>query len=121
MAALREAGSTWGEQGCGKWCAEHALAPLPACAAAAMLTVVFVRAEFFTLAIAGLILGLCDDCSCSTSQSHFCSRMAELMGQQWPSPPGSGLTTKRKKQEAGADGGPQWPDAQHWMLPFAAL
>ena len=58
MAAMREAGSAWSEQGCSRWCAEPALPLLAACAAAAVLTVVFARAEFFTLAITGLMLKL---------------------------------------------------------------
>ena len=79
MAALREAGSAWSEQGCSTWCAEPALPLLTACAAAAVLTVVFARAEFFTLAIAGLILRLSGNRSSSTSRSPSCCRMAELI------------------------------------------
>jgi hypothetical protein len=120
MAAMREAGSAWSEQGCSRWCAEPALPLLTACAAAAVLTVVFARAEFFALAIAGLTLELSDDRSSSTSWSPSCCRMAELMDQQGPSPPGSSLTTQQMEQEAGADGGPQWPNTQHWIQSFDA-
>ena len=104
MAARREAGSAWSEQGCSRWCAEPALPLLTACAAAAVLTVVFARAEFFTLAIAGLMLELSDDCSRSTSWSPSCSRMAVLMGQQRPSLQGSSLEPQLLQQHANAIG-----------------
>ena len=50
---LREAGTPWHEQGCSKWCAARALPRVTACAAAAVLTAVLARAEYFTLATAG--------------------------------------------------------------------
>ena len=49
----REAGTLWHKQGCSKWCAACALPRLAACAAAAVLTAVLARAEYFTLATAG--------------------------------------------------------------------
>ena len=121
MAARREAGSAWSEQGCSRWCAEHALPLLAACAAAAVLTVVFARAEFFTLAIAGLILRLSGNRSSSTSRSPSCCRMAELEAQQGLSPPGGALEPQQKQQHAGASqhGLEAW--SQHGMLLFAAL
>ena len=67
MAARREAGSAWSEQGCSRWCAEPALPLLAACAAAAVLTAVLARAEYFTLAPAGTTLELSDDGSWSTT------------------------------------------------------
>ena len=43
------------------------------------------------------------------------------LNQQGPSLLESSLTTKQMVQEAGADGGPQWPNTQHWILSFDAL
>ena len=121
MAARREAGSAWSEQGCSRWCAEPALPLLAACAAAAVLTVVFARAESFMLAIAGLTLKLSDDCSRSTSWSPSCSRMAVLMGQQRLSPQGSSLEPQLLLQHANASRSRSELGPQHGMLPSAAL
>ena len=121
MAALREAGRAWSEQGCSRWCAEPALPLLAACAAAAVLTVVFARAEFFTLAIAGLTLELSDDRSSSTSWSPSCSRMAKMMGQQRPSPPGSSLEPRLQQQHANASQHRSEAWLQHGMMRFAVL
>ena len=65
-AARCEAGSAWSQQSCSKWCDKHALSPLTACAAAAMLTAVLARADSSTLASAGHTLELSDGCSWST-------------------------------------------------------
>ena len=81
ICAAREAGSAWSQQSCSKWCDKHALSPLAACAAAAMLTAVLARADSFTLASAGHTLELSDDRRCSKSRSSSFSRRALLEGQ----------------------------------------
>ena len=70
---LREAGTPWHEQGCSKWCAARALPRVTACAAAAVLTAVLARAEYFTLAPAGTTLELSNDGSCSTTSGSASS------------------------------------------------
>ena len=67
FAKLREAGTPWHEQGSRKRCAARALPRMAACAAAAVLTAVLARAEYFTLAPAGTTLELSDDGSWSTT------------------------------------------------------
>ena len=61
FSKLREAGTPWHEQGSRKRCAARALPRMAACAAAAVLTAVLARAEYFTLAPAGTTLDLSDD------------------------------------------------------------
>ena len=88
---LREAGTPWHEQGCSKWCAARALPRVTACAAAAVLTAVLARAEYFTLAPAGTTLELSDDGSWSTTSGPGSSGSAQLMGLQVALPPASSL------------------------------
>ena len=88
---LREAGTPWHEQGWSKWCAARALPRVTACAAAAVLTAVLARAEYFTLAPAGTTLEQSDGCSWSTPRSRSCTMMAQLVCLQAAWPPASSL------------------------------
>ena len=91
-AQLREAGTTAClEQGSCKWCAARALPRVTACAAAAVLTAVLARAEYFTLAPAGTTLEQSDGCSWSTPRSRSCTMMAQLVCLQAAWPPASSL------------------------------
>ena len=91
FSKLREAGTPWHEQGSRKRCAARALPRMAACAAAAVLTAVLARAEYFTLAPAGTTLKLSDDGSCSTTSRPGSSGLAQLMSPQAASPPASSL------------------------------
>ena len=64
---------------------------MAACAAAAVLTAVLARAEYFTLAPAGTTLELSDDGSWSTTSNSRSSGLAQLMSLQVASPPASSL------------------------------
>ena len=77
---------------------------MAACAAAAVLTAVLARAEYFTLAPAGTTLELSDDGSWSTTSGPGSSGSAQLMGLQVALPPASSLHWRQKTYEAAADG-----------------
>ena len=109
LGSVAKRRSAWRELGCCAWCAKHALPHVTVCAATAVLTAVFARAESFALVIAGHALDLSNGCRCWTSWSPSNSRKPQLSGLQLLSPAAGCLRARLQVHEAAAVDGRQQP------------